>query len=62
MQYNLDVSLLWKQLPQLWASSFISAICGANDLYDEVYGNTAVCLDIEYVVQSVGTECNVVSK
>ena len=61
VKYNLDVSLLWKQLPQLWASSFISAICDGNDMYDEVYGDTAVYLDVEDVVQSVGTECNVQS-
>lgn len=61
VQYNLDVSLLWKQLPQLWASSFISAICDGNDMYDEVYSDTAVYLDVEDVVQSVGTECNVES-
>ena len=59
MQHNLDVSLLWKQLPQLWASSFISAICDGNDMYDEVYSDS--CLDVEDVVQSVGTECNVES-
>lgn len=61
VQYNLDVSLLWKQLPQLWASSFISAICDGNAMYDEVYGHTVVYLDVEDLVQSVGTECNVQS-
>ena len=54
VQYKLDVSLLWEQLPQLWASSFISAICDGNDMYDEVCGDTAVYLDVEDVVQSVG--------
>ena len=60
VQNNLDVSLLWKQLPQLWASSFISAICDGNAMYDEVYSDTAVYLDVD-VVQSVDTECNVQS-
>lgn len=57
VHYNLDVSLLWKQLPQLWTSSFINAICDGNDIYDDVYGDTAVYLDVEDVVQTVGTEC-----
>lgn len=61
VQYKLDVSLLWEQLPQLWASSFINAICDGNDMYDELYGDTAVYLDVEDVVQSVGTECNIES-
>ena len=61
MQHKLDVSLLWTQLPQLWTSLFVNAICDGNDLYDEQYGDTAVYLDAEDVVQSVGTECNVES-
>ena len=59
MQHKLDVSLLWTELPQLWTSFFVNAICDGNDLYDEVYGDTAVYLDVEDVVQSVGTDCNV---
>ena len=42
VQYNLDVSLLWKQLPQFWTSSFISAMCDGNAMYDKVYGDTDV--------------------
>lgn len=61
MQHKLDVSLLWTQLPQLWTSLFVNAICDGNDLYDEQYGDTAVYLDVEDVVQSVGTDCNVQS-
>ena len=54
MQHKLDVSLLWTSL-------FVNAICDGNDLYDEQYGDTAVYLDVEDVVQSVGTESNVQS-
>lgn len=32
-----------------------------NDLYDELYGDTAVYLDVEDVAQSLGTDCNVQS-
>ena len=38
---------------------FVNAIC--DDLYNEVYGNTAVYLDVKGVVQSVSTVCNVQS-
>ena len=60
-QHKLEVSLLWKQLPQLWIHSLINAICDGNEVYDELYGDTAVYLDVEDVVQSVGTEFNVES-
>ena len=60
-QHKLEVSLLWKQLPQLWIHSLINAICDGNDMYDELYGDTAIYLDVEDVVQSVGTEFNVES-
>ena len=61
MQHKLDVSLLWTQLPQLWTSLFINAICDGNEMYDKVYGATAVYLDAEDVAQSLGTDCNVQS-
>ena len=60
-QHKLKVSLLWKQLSQLWIHSLINAICKGNEVYDELYGDTAVYLDVEDVVQSVGTEFNVES-
>ena len=60
-KHKLEVSLLWKQLPQLWIHSLINAICDGNDVYDELYGDTAVYLDVEDVVQSVGTDFNVES-
>ena len=61
MQYKLDVSLLWTQLPQSWTSLFVNAICDGNDMYDELYGDTAVYLDVEDVAQSLGTDCNIQS-
>lgn len=61
MQYKLDVSLLWTQLPQSWTSLFLNAICDSNDMNDELYGDTAVYLDVEDVVQSLGTDCNIQS-
>ena len=61
MQYKLDISLLWTQMPHLWCSLFVNAICDGNDMYDELFGDTAVYLDVEDVVQSLGTECNVQS-
>lgn len=59
MQYKLDVSLLWTQLPQSW-TLFVNAICDGN-MYDELYGDTAVYLDVEDVAQSLGTDCNIQS-
>ena len=61
IQHKLDISLLWTQLPQLWTSLFVNAICDGNEMYDEVYGATAVYLDAEDVAQSLGAECNVQS-
>jgi len=61
MQYKLDVSLLWTQLPQSWTSLFVKAICDTNDMYDELYGDTAIYLDVEDVAQSLGTDCNIQS-
>lgn len=41
----------------MWTDLFINAICDGNDLYDELYSETAhVYLDVDDVVQSVGTE------
>jgi len=50
---NIIWMLPYFGIPQLWASSFISAICDGNDMYDEVYCDTAVYLDVD-VVLSVG--------
>lgn len=57
---HLEVSLLWTQLPQSWTSLFVNAICDGNDMYDELYGDTAVYLDVD-VTQSQGTDCNIQS-
>ena len=54
---KLDISLLWEQLPQIWTHSFINAICEGNALYDEIYADTAVFLNVEDVVNDAGTEC-----
>lgn len=53
-QNKLDLSLLWNQLPNVWLNSFINAICDGNEVYDELYGDTAVYLDVEDVVNAVG--------
>ena len=45
----------------MWIHSLINAICDGSDVYDELYGDTAVYLDVEDVVQSVGTDFNVES-
>jgi len=52
-----EVSLLWKLLPQLW-------ICDGNDIHvsNELDGGTAIYLNVEDVVQSVGTDFNVGSE
>ena len=60
-QQNLDISLLWNQLPNVWVDSFASAICEGNALYEELYGDTAVYLDVEDVVNDLGQECHVQS-
>lgn len=45
----------------MWTDSFINAICDGNEIYDDIYKDTAVYLDVDDVVQSVGTECHVQS-
>lgn len=42
-------------------NSFINAICEGNPLYDELYADSAVYLDVEDVVDAAGTECCVQS-
>ena len=61
MMHKLDISLLWNQLPQLWITPFVNARCDGNGIYDDLFGDTAVYLDVEDVVQAAGTECNVQS-
>ena len=51
---KLDISLLWNQLPDVWVNSFVNAICDGNEVYDELYCDTAVYLDVEDVVNAVG--------
>ena len=60
-QQKLDVSLLWNQLPNVWVDSFVNAICDGNSLYDELYGDPAVYLDVEDVVNEVGQDFHVQS-
>ena len=52
-QQNLDISLLWNQLP--------NAICEGNALYEESYVDTSVYLDVQDVVNDLGQECHVQS-
>jgi len=59
--HKLDLSLLWNELPQSWTGILINAICDGNALYDDLYSNTAVFLDVEDVAQSAGSECQVQS-
>lgn len=61
IQNKLDISLLWTQLPQIWTTLFVNAICDGNELYDDLFGDTAVYLDVEDVAQSLGTDCHVQS-
>lgn len=61
MMHKPDISLLWGQLPQSWITLFVNAICDGNHIYDDHFGDTAVYLDVEDVVQASGTECNVQS-
>jgi len=60
-QQKLDISLLWNQLPNVWADSFVNAICDGNAVYDELYSDTAVYLDVEDVVNAVGNDFHVQS-
>lgn len=45
----------------MWTTWFVNAICDGNEFYDDLFGDTAVYLDIEDVAQSLGTDCNVQS-
>ena len=38
----------------MWFNSFVNTICDGNEVYDELYSNTAVYLDVEDVVNAVG--------
>ena len=60
-QQKLDISLLWNQLPNAWVDSFINGICDGNAVYDELYSDTAVYLDVEDVVNAVGNDFHVQS-
>ena len=60
-QKNLDISLLWNQLPNVWVDSFVNAVCDCNALYDELYGDTAVNPVVEGVVNDLEQECHVQS-
>lgn len=57
MQQNLEISLLWYQLPNIWVNSLVNSVCDGNALYD-LYSDTAVLLDVD-VVNTVGNELNV---
>jgi len=59
--HRLDISLLWKTLPQPWVGSMVNTICEGNALYDTLYGDSNVLLDVDDVVHSAGTECQVQS-
>lgn len=43
-QQKLDISLLWNQLPNIWADSFVNAICDGNAVYDELYSDQHSCV------------------
>ena len=60
-QQKLDISLLWSQLPNVWVDSFVNAICDGNALCGELYGDTAVYLDVEDVVNELGQDFHVQS-
>ena len=53
-QQKLDISLLWDELPNAWVDSFTNSICDGNEVYDELYCDAAVYLDVEDVVDAVG--------
>ena len=57
--HRLDLSPLWQQLPQVWSNAFVNAICEDNRIYDDLYSDTAVCLEVENVVNTAGNECRV---
>ena len=56
---NLDISLLWNQLPNIWIDCFVNAVCDGNYYYDQLFSDTAVFLDVDDVVNSLGQECQV---
>ena len=58
-QQNLHISLLWNQPPNVWVHLFVNAICDGNALYNELYGDTAVYLDVSYIVNDLGQEFQV---
>lgn len=60
-QQKLDISLLWNQLPNAWVDTFVNSICDGNAVYDELYSDTAVYLDVEDVVNAVGNDFHVQS-
>ena len=60
MQSKLAISVLWNQLPVVWVT-FVNSICDGNAVYDELYSNTAVFLDVDDVVNAIGNELNVQS-
>ena len=37
----------------MWFNSFVNTICDGNEVYDALYSNTAVYLDVEDVVNAV---------
>ena len=49
-QHKLETSLLWNQLPSIWVNSMVNAICDGNEVYDELYCDTAVLLDVANAV------------
>ena len=54
-QQKLHINpLVWDQLPSVWVDLFTNAICDGNELYDELYCDAAVYLDVEDVVNAVG--------
>ena len=57
--HRLDLLLLWQQLPQVSSNAFVNAICEDNRIYDDLYSDTAVCLEVEDVVNAAGNECRV---
>lgn len=61
LKNNLDISLVWDELPQIWTECFTNAICDGNSLYEELYADTTVYLDVEDVVNAAGAECSIQS-
>lgn len=61
LKNNLDISLVWDELPQIWTECFTNAICDGNSLYDELYADTTVYLDVVDVDNAAGAECSIQS-